>query len=47
MGWDLLVIDGKDAPASLQNAPRDWSPALLGSAAKVRTRISAVIPTID
>jgi hypothetical protein len=47
MSWDVSVVAAKSPPLRVAEMPDDWRGELLGSAAEVRSKISACLPTVD
>ncbi|MFL5733038.1 MAG: hypothetical protein ACJ78Q_07525, partial [Chloroflexia bacterium] len=47
MSWDVMVFDFNGPPPDLNEAPPDYQPPVMGSAAQVRERISAHLPGVD
>jgi hypothetical protein len=46
MSWDVSLFPAEGAPAPGKEIPEDWSPAPLGTAAEVRSRIADVLPAV-
>jgi hypothetical protein len=47
MSWDISVMAASTPPAPVEQMPKDWRGATLGSEGEVREKISAVLPEVD
>ena len=47
MSWDISVFAAHEPPPPVAEMPQDWRPGVLGTAADVRSKISACLPEVD